>query len=300
MTPPSSRLPDPSVRARSRHPLLDRCSAERWIALARTIDGSRGSSGRTSPLARPRRADGRILMRSRLMTLHLDRRYRSAGSCGPASGTAACVRMPVLWSARSPWALKPFTAYRSHPAAKLPGCPGRPGQPTEPIQKASHQAIRFVGPPQRHGWGAPPPDLPSQALSLGVSVEVGDPLPGHRSRPASRRNVVVHRSLPQRRPLRDACLLPAAMVGQGAAPAIDGPTAFLRPADAASTGRWMRTSDQDADMRSCASSPRVCRGAPGRSPAGPTSAPGRNCQSWRSGMSFIIPTFPSASPSFGR
>jgi hypothetical protein len=132
-------------------------------------------------------------------------RCRSAGSCVPASGTAACVRMPVLWSARSPWALKSFTAYRSHPAAELPGCPGRPGQPTEPIQKASHQAIRRLGPPQRHGLGAPPSDLPSQALSLGLSVEVGDPLPDHRSRPASRRNVVVHRSLLSDRSGMPAC-----------------------------------------------------------------------------------------------
>jgi hypothetical protein len=176
----------------------------------------------------------------------------------------------------------------------------RPGQPTQPTQKASHRAIQCLSPRKRHGLGAAPPGLPSQALSLGLSVEVGDSLADQRIRPASRRNVVVHRSLPSAT-LRGGLPASRSHGGLGAAPAIDRTRCFPPPTrpTSASTGRWMRTSDQDAEMRSCVSSPRVRREHPadpslGRPlPLAGTASPGTL------GCGSSSRRLPSASPRLG-
>ena len=138
------------------------------------------------------------------------------------------VRRIVRLARENSLGAKAVRRIRLAPRRQAAGMPTRPEQPTQPLQEASHRPVRCLDPPQRHGSGAAPPELPSQALSLGLPVEVGDPLADHRLCPASRRNVVVHcRSLSDDPSGR--LVASRSHGGPGAAPAIDGPTAFLRP-----------------------------------------------------------------------
>ena len=234
-------------------------------------------------------------------------RCRSAGSCVPASGTAACVRMPVLWSARSDRRARelPPRRSRSPRTARAPPPSCRDARGDRGSRRSRSRRPRT----KRSGVSARP--------NATVWARPLRTCRARRSRSASRwrsaiRSLTIAAVQPAGATLwfidrssatAQGCLLASGGHGGPGGGARHRRTHCFPPPTrptAASTGRWMRTSDQDADMRSCASSPESVGEHPADPPLGRhlplagTASPGTpGCRSSSRGSS-------SASPSFGR